>query len=755
MKIKFPLVKKDLLTHVSIACISALLLFITAFVQFFGFQRFFIAGFGSSDLSSLFSLVPYVYSLIIPLLVLICSDSSVEDFFPFSSFKIIVSKLASIFILVVFITIPLFVIPVCVNIFGKVESAQVITGFLGLALYAFTAISFCLLLNEIFSVKPLFLSVSIVFLLVINSLVIVPYYANCNNFFTSLFNFVCFTYHFDSFKKGIVDTRDLFFYLISASVFILLACYADEKKRGRIFSKGRLKNYCSLLVLITIFAFLDSSRLYTRLDFTKDKQFSVSKYTKKTLSSVSDPVLITYYRSKELVSRYPQVNDVYDYLKICAKENKKISLKLADANKDENQKILELLNVMPQQIQNVNNNKTEFVKVYSAIVIEYKGRKEVLPFVLSTASLEFELNMRFDSLINNKRLSVYILAGNEYVSDDYNYLELLLKNSNIEVYPLAKQSLPYIEDQLENSIPLILFGTSKLSPDEARVIENFILRGGKAFIATSQYKVNIDSDWSITKNADDNFIPVLEKWGVKFEDKIANDLSNVRTSFISSSVHPDAINETNQYENINYPQWISLLPQKNIPDGITMFWASPIKAGAGVEPLFSTSNMSWTVKESKIAPDTGLFITNPFYVEKSAIEDPLFTKEQSVLGVRLKNALTGIYNFGTNENPEVIVLSDQYFALNLLLELSGGETGDFRNLDFIISSVLDLAGQTELKKMKGGGVRNSSLYKITDPLEYLKAVRKVIIWGFFVPVFFIIAAAVVLNIIRKKQNEKI
>ena len=71
MKIKFPLVKKDLLTHVSIACISALLLFITAFVQFFGFQRFFIAGFGSSDLSSLFYLVPYVYSLIITLLVLI------------------------------------------------------------------------------------------------------------------------------------------------------------------------------------------------------------------------------------------------------------------------------------------------------------------------------------------------------------------------------------------------------------------------------------------------------------------------------------------------------------------------------------------------------------------------------------------------------------------------------------------------------------------------------------------------------------
>ena len=186
-----------------------------------------------------------------------------------------------------------------------------------------------------------------------------------------------------------------------------------------------------------------------------------------------------------------------------------------------------------------------------------------------------------------------------------------------------------------------------------------------------------------------------------------------------------------------------------------MFWASPIHDNPRLEKLFSTSEMSWTVKESAVSPDTGLYITNPFYVQKSMIEDPLFTKEKSVLGVKIKDEISGLYNLGTNKNPSVIVVSDQYFALNLLLELSGGEAGDFRNLDFIISSVLNLTGHTELEKMKSGGTKNSTLYKITDPVEYIKAIRGVIIFGLFLPVIIIIAVCITLNIIRKKQNEKI
>lgn len=753
------LVKKDLYSNLVSPhfYICLLVLFLSTCIQFFFIQRFFVTGFGSTNLNTFFLTVPYVYSLIIPILVLQSSNVDCENTFPFSSIKIICSKILSNFILIILMFIPLFIVPVFVNIFGSVDFGQVFCGFTGIILYGILAISICLLLNELIESRPLFISISIIILLIIDLLHQIPLYLNTNDFFTNIFNNLSFVYHFDSFSKGIIDTRDFLFFLLLSLTFIILSYYFAEKKKGKLFFTGKLGLYSILVILILIFAFIDNSKIYKKFDFTKDKQFSVSNYTKNTLSSVSEPVRISYYRSKSLLSLYPSVRDVYDYLKICANENKNISLNLINADKKEHQDVLSQLGVMPQQIQSVNNNKTEYIKVYSAVVIEYLGKKDVIPFILSTASLQFELNIRFDKLIKNKNRSVYLLSGNEYSPNEYNYIQLLLNASGINCYPLAKDSLPYIYNQLENDIPLLIFGTSSFTPEESSIIENFILNGGKALIATSQYSVNINGDWGLSKNIDDNFIPVLEKWGVNFENKLVNDISNVRISFISTDKNPDALNDNPEYAYVNYPQWISILPQVNAPNGMTMYWCSPIKENSNIVPLLFSSDASWTVKEfdKSVQNQTNeLFVTSPFYVQKTFIDDPLFKKEKSIIGCKITKPITGLYNFITNETPKVIVIPSQYLALDVLLEIAGGQTSDFRNTDFILSTILDLTDDLDLKNMQYGGIRNSSLYKVTDVLHFAQLKKLVIIWNFIIIPTLIIFIGIFIFIVRKKKNEK-
>lgn len=748
------LIAKDFKSHFVSYIICSLLLFLTSCFQFFIFNRFFVFGYGTTSLSNFFSTIPYVFSLIVPVVVLLNSNSDVENNFPFTTPTVIISKLVSHSLIVISMLVPLAIVPVSVSTFGDVEIINVITGFAGISLYAILAVSICLFVNELISLKPVFLIVSILLLIGIDSIHVIPLYINCSHFFTNLFNGLSFIWHFDSFSKGIIDTRDFFYYLLSAGVFAVLAVSVNEAKKGKNWFSKNLKPYSVLVILIVLFAYLDSSRLYLRLDFTKDKQFSVSKYTKETLKKAQDPVRITYYRSKSLVARYPEVRDVYDYLKICANENKNITLTVLDADKKENEEILSSLNIPAQQIQSVNDNRAEYVKIYSAIVIEYQGKVEVLPFVLSTASLEFELNTRFDALIKDKIYNAYILCGNEYNTNQYHYLEMLLTTSNIHCYPIEKESITYIRDQLETDIPLILFGTCALTPEQSAVIEDFILRGGKALIMTSQYSVDINGNWKITKNENDSFIPVLEKWGVKFEDKIVNDISNVRTSFVSSQNDKQIETENPQYEYINYPQWISLLPQTNIPNGLTLFWASPIKESPRVTPLFYSSEMSWTVKEfdeRTYAQTSELYLTNPFMVEKAPISDPLFTKEVSTVGVQINSRIDGLYNYESNANPKVIVVPCQYFAYDLLLELAGGENGDFRNPDFILQSILRLSDSMELAKMQYGGMKNISLYKITDQNIFIKKCRAVF-WSIILISILHIVLAVILSAVRKKKN---
>lgn len=748
------LIAKDFKSHFVSYIICSLLLFMTSCFQFFIFNRFFVFGYGTSSLSNFFSTIPYVFSLIVPVVVLLNSNSDVENNFPFTTQTVIISKFVSHSLIIIAMVVPLVIVPISVSVFGDVEAVNVITGFSGIFLYAILAVSLCLFVNELISLKPVFLVVSILLLIGIDSIHVIPLYVNCGQFFSNFFNSLSFVWHFDSFSKGIIDTRDFFFYLLSAAVFTVLAISVGEAKKGKKWFSKSLKPYSVLVILIALFAFIDSSRLYLRLDFTKDKQFSVSKYTKDTLKQAKDPVRITYYRSKELVARYPEVRDVYDYLKICANENSIISLSVLDADKKENEDILTSLNIPPQQIQSVNDNRAEYIKIYSAVVIEYQGKKEVLPFVLSTASLQFELNTRFDALIKDKKYNAYLLCGNEYNTNQYHYLEMLLTTSNIHCYPIEKEAITYIRDQLETDVPLIMFGTCALSPEQSEVIEDFILRGGKALIMTSQYSVDINGNWKIIKNVNDSFIPVLEKWGVKFEDKIVNDISNVRTSFVSSQSEKSIETENPQYEYINYPQWISLLPQTNIPNGLTLFWASPIKESPRVTPLFYSSEMSWTVKEfdaATYAQTSELYLTNPFMVEKAPISDPLFIKEVSTVGVQINSKIEGLYNAETNEDPKVIVIPCQYFAYDLLLELAGGENGDFRNTDFILQSIMRLTGAEELSKMQYGGMKNISLYKVTDPKIFIAKCGTVLRFIFLIAILHV-AAMITLVIVRKKKN---
>ena len=753
------LIKKDLKSNLTgiYFYLSALILYLTCCVQFFFFERFFVFGLGSSNLNILFLTIPYVCSLIIPVMVMNCSNPECENNFPFNSITIIISKFCTICILIFLMLIPLFAVPVFVSFFGRIDAGQLICGFIGIIFYIFIAVSFCLFLSAAISSKTIFVIVSIIVLLGINSIHRIPLYIQCGQFITKLCNALSFSWHFDSFSKGIIDTRDVFYYLTGAVFFILLSYFYIESEKGRLFFSGKLKIISVLVTLILCFAFIDSYRIYKRFDFTKDRQFSVSDYTKQTLKSAEEPVRITYYRSKELLSLYPEVRDVYDYLKICALENKNIILKTENADKAENQALLKNLDVAPQQIQSVTDNKAEYVNVYSAIVIEYLGKREVLPFVLSTANLQFDLNMRFDSLIKNKKHAAYILCGNEYNSNDYNYLVQLFNASGVNCYPIEKDSLVFIQNQLETEIPLLLFGTNSLEPEQASIVEHFILKGGKAIIATSPYSININGDWGVIKNTGDNFIPVLEKWGVKFEDKLVNDLSNVRISFYSSDKNNGTLNENTSYEYINYPQWIAVLPQKNAANGLTLFWSSPIK-GDTLTPYLYSSKMSWTVKEfsQKVQNQTTqYFVTNPFTVQKSPIEDPLFTIEQSVVAALINKPITGIYNFETNENPSVLVISDQYIAMNVLLELASGGISDFRNIDFIMSSLFNLTGQNELASQLNGGTRNTTLYKITEPIAFEKAKAKTVSILFIIIPLVIIILIPVSFVIRKNKINKL
>ncbi len=328
----------------------------------------FFAGSGSTDLLSYFSNAPYICIIVIPALCARKSIQIYDDFIPLSRFKKLIKHFLSIFL--TYLIMILLMLPVCVFVsrLGSIDIGQIFTGIFCLLLYGASLIAFCLFINEVFPNRTAAFVVSALCLGVFNSIHIVPLYITLPSVISSFFRMLSFAWHFDAASKGIADTRDISWFLFTTILFIFLTCLVQECKRGKVYDKKQKAFYTGFL-LILLLAFLNSTAYYLRLDFSQNKSYSVSSYTKKITAVLDDRLNITYYRSGSLSRLYPQIRDVTDFLNSYALSNQKITFAIKDPDKDEEiRTLLDNYGIISQQLQNTGANSTQFTNVYSAIV---------------------------------------------------------------------------------------------------------------------------------------------------------------------------------------------------------------------------------------------------------------------------------------------------------------------------------------------------------------------------------------------------
>ncbi len=421
------------------------------------------------------------------------------------------------------------------------------------------------------------------------------------------------------------------------------------------------KTLIVLAIVFTVLLVLDGSRYYFRMDFSKDKLFSVAPVTQAMLGELTEPMCITYYLSDEMKKLYPQVRDVSDFLYAYAACSDLITVEITDPAKDGLEPSLAALGIMPQQIQSAEKNRMTFSNVYSAVVIEYMGSIEQIPFVLSTASLEFDLDSRFASLVSGNRRAVSIIVGNGDSTDaGYSYVIPWLEASGFActVIPVGNISTALAAQSV--SEPLLVLGSSELSDEAAAAVESFVMKGGRAVFAVSSNDTDIYGTWTVTPRQNDALLPLLERWGITLGSELLLDVSNFRMTMQSDT--PEAV-----YRYINYPFWVVTGPggvAAGHPvtsgfSGLELFWPVPLYlsslSDAFVEPLVFSSPASWLVAPS--AEKTPPFVTDPFTPYSSAGYENTIGRYPVAAAVEGK--VPGLYQGGQSEQTRIVVVSDQ------------------------------------------------------------------------------------------------
>jgi ABC-type uncharacterized transport system involved in gliding motility auxiliary subunit len=733
-------------------------------LQFFLGQQFFTDT-GSTDLRHFFSAIPYICIVALPTLAIQLHYDEVELQYPVAPFTIPFAQFCAMLTVAVGAILLTVIVPISIHFFGDVELSQAICGYIGILFYLACSISLTVFFTTIAKSAGASFIINTFILAAVNSAHLIALYVTLPNTLSSIVKSISFAWHFDAAGKGIIDTRDIVFYIIVTASFILLSGVVIQLRRGRAFSYNNKANsfFISVLllgVLIASLGIIDSSLLYLRIDTTKGKRFSVTEYSRSLLSEIEEPLTITYYRSSTLQDLYPQVRDVKDYLVEYHSINDKINLITIDPSKTsqtESKDIstkLEQYGIHAQQIQTASRDSTSYASVYSAIVIDYLEKTEVIPFVLDTSTLEYDLTSRIASLVRSTKREVQIVVGNNLsLQNDYSYVQPWLESQGFVVTQAAlpsQQNKNYTAPVFTSlqKTPLLVIGTSSFTSEDTEALEQFTLNNGSVFIATTPYTVDIAGDWSVTPTSD-KVSRLLNNWGLTFKNTLTADISNFRITLTSDTKSDGTPASSTSTEYVNYPLWPVLRPQTYALNGMTTFWPCAIDYSAGdnvVTPLLVTSSSSWQLESVD-----GKFETNPFAVPKASSGSE--EKGPVTMAISVKGKLPGYYTTGYGNAGELVVFADQYAFSTLMLGYTAGNSGDFRSLDFLTDRLLELEGQGAILPLKNRNYISTSLYKISADERYRKQLP-VILLNCGIPLLIIVLVALCFVLTRKKNNNR-
>lgn len=730
---------KLLITPFTYAICGAAIIF--AAVQFFIFQRFF-SDVGTTDLHRFFSAIPYVCVLAIPALGSFISFSREDLSLPVAPHSLILAKtLALLTVSAASLVLTLFV-PISVSWFGDVDVPSLVCGYLGLMLYLVATCAFSVLIYTMIENTGFAFVVQAIILFAVNAIHLLASYIHVGDFLSSIVKWLSFSWHFDAAGKGIIDSRDIVFYISVAAMLVLAGTCALESKRG-----GPSK-FIRRLALLSIAGFvllsIDSSRIHFRLDTTVEKKFSVSSYSKSLLDDITEPMTITYYRSSSLKNLYPQVRDIEDFLEDFASHSKSVSYSIVDPVKENVADKLLSYGVQGQRINTSVKDTTSYTTVYSAVVINYLGENMTIPFVLSSATLEFNLAEKIQSMVRENTRFVQVVIGNGLsIDEDYAYIKPWLETQGFHA---VQTYLPSeIQDGREEvftlypNVPLVVFGTALFTQEDSQALINFIRGGGKVFLATSPYTVDIKKDWSVIP-VRDYVVYGLQEFGIYYRDTITSSKDSFSLGLYSQVT--DGVSPK-QTETTSYTMWPVLGPQENAINGLTAFWPSAIDfdndvssdSGYTVSSYLQTGEGAW--QSEKVS---GKFITNPFSISKEAEEGEETGKYNLAVAMRESE----------EKIPALIATGDQYAYTAEMIGYSSSQSSvDTRSLDLLSNSLLLLSGETSLLELKMSAKGNTSLYKIDlDRLYSLKI--PVLIFVCACPVAVLLALAVFVSIFRKR-----
>lgn len=313
--------------------------------------------------------------------------------------------------------------------------------------------------------------------------------------------------HYKSISRGVVDSRDILYFIATSLLFILLTtCKLQNEKRLR----RKWRKFIGIYFILFVVIISSLNVPIFRWDLTAEKRYSISKVSKKLINSIHQNIYVSVFLSGEMPMDMKvlqrAIKDKLDDYKAYAKGG--IIVDFIDPYAHQFDKTVKLLNSYGIKAVNLNINKddgfeTQMITPGALITI---GNKKIGVNLLkqsqgmspdenlnySIETLEYEFSNAINILKSDKQYNISFLEGygeaDEMETADF---AQNLKNNN---YKVEYIDINRVANYGKGIDVLIVNGPkNKLDEHSKFIIDQYLMEGGNIIFLLDPVRIDIDS----------------------------------------------------------------------------------------------------------------------------------------------------------------------------------------------------------------------------------------------------------------------
>ena len=195
---------------------------------------------------------------------------------------------------------------------------------------------------------------------------------------------------FDSITRGVIDLRDLYYYLSLVGVFLALTVYSLERLRWAADSNRPAGHRRLSLVTVLVAANLVAANVWlaqvdgARADLTQGRIYTVSDATRTYLGQLGEPLLIRGYFSAQthplLAPLVPQIRDLLNEYQVAGGGRVRVEFVDPADHPDLEREAGEQYGIRPVAFQTASKYQAGVVNSYFDLVVKYGDQFEHLGF---------------------------------------------------------------------------------------------------------------------------------------------------------------------------------------------------------------------------------------------------------------------------------------------------------------------------------------------------------------------------------------